>query len=444
MVTRMATRMQTAPDGATTAAERPARARHRRARRASRGRVMGLLFLGLTACGDDLLDVTNPSSVQESDLDNPALAVTLLNSALGQFECVYSNYVVAAGMLSHEYINASSWLDINSWGWRGLELKTIAGSCPGGRDATGLGAYTPLQQARYLAENAAARIEAFPDDRVEDKAQKLGLLNAYAGYSYVLLGEGFCEMAIDQGPLMTPAQVFALAEERFTAAAAFAQTAGNARLGQMALAGRARARLDLGNLAGAAADAEQIPAGFVWNAEYATVEGRRENRVYNLNRRNRYISVAPDDYGNVRLANGAPDPRVPVSNSGLVGHDGATIHWYQMKYNTAAAPIPMASWREAQLILAEARPGEAVAAINRLRASQSIPALALAGGENMLSVVLEERRRQLFSEGHRLNDMLRHDLPFPTGFNHKGQAWGPITCMPLPDQERLNNPNIGP
>jgi hypothetical protein len=57
-------------------------------------------------------------------------------------------------------------------------------------------------------------------------------------------------------------------------------------------------------------------------------------------------------------------------------------------------------------------------------------------------VVLEERRRQLFLEGHRLNDMLRHDLPFPTGENHKGQAWGPITCMPLPDQERLNNPNI--
>jgi hypothetical protein len=102
----------------------------------------------------------------------------------------------------------------------------------------------------------------------------------------------------------------------------------------------------------------------------------------------------------------------------------------------------MASWAEAQLILAEARPAEAVALINGLRAAQGIPALNAAPGADPLTLVLEERRRQLFSEGHRLNDMLRHNLPFPTGFNHKGQAWGPITCMPLPEQEKQNNPNI--
>lgn len=414
----------------------------RRSRRTGVSLVMGLLFLGPTGCGNGLLDVQNPGSVQESDLSNPALAPTLVNSALGQFECAYTNYVAAAGILAHEYINASSWLDINTWGWRGVELRTITGSCPTGRDATGLGAYTPLQQARFLAESATQRIEGYPEDQVPKKAEKLGLLAAYAGFSYVLLAEGFCEMAIDQGPLMTPQQVLAVADQKFTSAIAHAQTAGNTNLRLMALGGRARTRLNLGNLAGAAADAEQIPAGFVWNAEYSTIEGRRENRLFNLNRRNRFISVAPDDYGRV-LLNGAPDPRVPVSNSNLVGHDGATRHWYQMKYNTAAAPIPMASWREAQLIIAEARPADAVAAINRLRASQSLPALQPSGGENMLAVVLEERRRQLFSEGQRLNDMLRHKLPFPTGFNHKGQAWGPITCMPLPDQERLNNPNIG-
>ncbi|MHB1225590.1 MAG: RagB/SusD family nutrient uptake outer membrane protein, partial [Gemmatimonadaceae bacterium] len=110
---------------------------------------------------------------------------------------------------------------------------------------------------------------------------------------------------------------------------------------------------------------------------------------------------------------------------------------------TADTPIPMASWREAQLIIAEARPAEAVAAINRLRASQGIPAVTPAEGADVPALVLEERRRQLFSEGHRLNDMLRHDVAFPTGENHKGQPWGTMTCMPLPEQERQNNPNIG-
>lgn len=398
----MITRMTQIIAAASATAARPAATRRPRAGRTGAGLLLALLSLGPVACGDQLLDVTNPGSVQESDLSNPALATTLLNSALGQFECAYTNYVVSAGIMGHEYINASSWLNINGWGWRGIELYTITGSCPDGRDASGLGAYLPLQQARYLAENSAERIANFPDEAVSDKTDKLALLAAYAGFSYVLLGEGFCEMAIDQGPLMTPAEVLAVAEQKFTEAIGLAEQADNADVRLLALAGRARARLDLGDLAGAAADAEQIPEGFVWNAEYSTVEGRRENRVYNLNRRNRFLSVAPDEYGNLTL-NGEPDPRVPVTNSGLVGHDGVTVHWYQNKYGAADAPIPMASWEEAQLIIAEARPAETVAAINRLRASQGLPSLQLSGGEDLLDVVLEERKRQLFSEGHRLD-----------------------------------------
>jgi hypothetical protein len=399
------------------------------------------LVAGVAAC-DSLLDVELPGTVEASALDNPALARTLVNSALGQFECAYTSYVATTGILSNEYINASSWLNINTWGWRGLELHSIDGSCPGGRDATGLGAYTPLQQARYMAEEASRLIEGFPDEAVPEKTDMLAHLAAYAGYAYVLLGEGYCEMAIDQGPLVPLSDVLRMGEEKFTTAISLAQSAGNDDLRLMATAGRARARLDLGDLAGAASDAEQIPEGFVWNAEYSTVDGVRENRVYNLNQRNRYLSVEPTNFGNV-MAGGEPDMRVPVVNSGLRGHDGATTHWFQEKYQSADAPIPMASWAEAQLILAEARPSEAVALINNLRAAQDIPPLSAAeAGGDPLDLVLEERRRQLFSEGHRLNDMLRHDLPFPTGFNHKGQAWGPITCMPLPDQEKQNNPNI--
>lgn len=404
--------------------------------------ITSALFVGLTACGGGLLDVNNPGRVAESDLNNPALAQTLVNSALGQFECAYTNYVATAGIMANEYVNASSWLDINGWGWRGIELETITGSCPTSRTATGLGAYTPLQQARYLNEDAAARIEAFPEGTVANQSEKLGLLSAFAGYSYVLLGEGYCEMAVDQGPLMTPKQVLAVAEEKFTKAIAFAEKSGRTDLKLLAVAGRARTRLDLGNMAGAASDAAQIPAGYVWNAQYSTSEGRRENRIYNLNRRSRFLSVETTKNANL-MAGGAPDPRITMTDAGAKGHDGTTNHQYQNKYPAADSPIPVASWEEAQLILAEARPAEAIEAINRLRASQGIPAVTPGEAADPVALVIEERRRQLFSEGHRLNDMLRLGIPFPTGVNHKGQAWGDKTCMPLPQQERLNNPNIG-
>ncbi len=413
-----------------------------RARRAGATLALALLTVGQAACGG-MLDVTNPNSVQEDDLANPALANTLVSSALGQFECALPQYIVSAGTLAGEYINASGWLDINGWGWRGVELYTITGGCPTNRDATGLGAYTPLQQARYMAESAIARIEEYPAEAVPKRDEQIGLLSAYAGYAYTLLGEGFCEMAVDQGPLLTRREVLTLAEARFTRAITAAQAANNANLRHMATLGRARVRLGLGNLAGAATDAETIPAGFVWNAEYATADARRENRVFNLNRRNPWLSVDPVAYGNLTVG-GQPDPRVQITNANRVGHDGTTRHWLQNKYATANAAIPMASWREAQLILAEARPAEAVAAINRLRASQSIAAVTAAEAADPRALVIEERRRQLFSEGHRLGDMLRYQIPFPQGNNHKGQAYGPITCMPLPDQERLNNPNIGP
>lgn len=413
-----------------------------RARRRA-GVVLSIgLVLSTGAC-DGLLDVKNPGSVEAGDLDNPALASTLVASAIGHFECAYTTYVATAGMLSNEYVNASGFAALNPWGWRGLEINTIAGTCVTSRTASNLGAFAAVQQARYLSEEAARLIEVFPAERLSNKSEMLGLLAAYSGFSYVLLSEGFCEVTVDGGPLMTRQAAAALAEERFDQAVTHADAAGNADLRLLAIAGRARTRLNMGNVDGAASDAAQIPPGFRWDAEYSTVDPSRENRLYNMNHHAKVMSVNPVDYGpddgNAMLG-GSHDPRLPMENSGETGHDGATELWYQLKFPAADSPIPMASWEEAQLIIAEARPAEAEAAINRLRSSQGLPAYVPSG--DVLADVVEERRRQLFSEGHRLNDMLRHDIPFPAGFNHKGQAWGPITCMPIPDQERQNNPNI--
>ena len=396
------------------------------------------LPIGLTAC-DSLLEVEIPGRVEESALDDPALATTLLNSALGQFECAYTNYVATVGVLTEEYIVSSFFLDANIWGWRGIELNTAEGGCAG-RNASGFGAYTPLQQARYLADDAARRIEGFPDEEVPGKTLMLAQLAAYGGYAYALLGEGFCEMAVNQGPLMSPEEVLAIAEERFTTAISLAESANDPDLANMARTGRARVRLDLGRLADAAADAALIPEDFAYYAEYSEIQERRENRVFNVTRRNDYLSVAPA-YRNL-MVDGVADSRVPVTDADRAGQDGVTPQWVQGKYTSASDPLPIASWEEAQLILAEALGGQdAIDAINLLRAKANLPLVAGAGA-SIEELVLEERRRQLFSEGHRLGDMLRHGIPFPTGTNHKGQTYGPTTCLPLPDQERLNNPNL--
>lgn len=413
----------------------------RRVSGAFRGLLVLTLILTVAAC-DSLLEVELPGQVEEGQLDDPSLATTMVVSAVGEFECAFSSYVATTAVLTEEFIVSTFFLNANIWGWRGdVEIRGTAGSCPNGRSASGLGYYTPLQTARFLADDGAERIRGFADADVPERAEKLAELSAYAGYAYTLLGEGFCEMAIDNGPLLTPSEVLQIAEERFSQAIQFAQEAGSQEFRNMALVGRARVRLNLGRPGEAATDAEQVPEGFVKYVEHSEVRPRRENRLYNLTDA-AFMSVGPE-YRGLEVVPGSPDPRVPVAFSGTEGQDGVTPQWDQLKYDSRGEPAPLASWIEAQMILAEARGGEeGLEALNRVRAAQEIPQLDPSEVSDFTSILLEERRRQLFLQGHRYNDMLRYDIPFPTGTNHKGQSYGDVTCVPLPDVERLNNPNI--
>jgi hypothetical protein len=61
--------------------------------------------------------------------------------------------------------------------------------------------------------------------------------------------------------------------------------------------------------------------------------------------------------------------------------------------------------------------------------------------------IIEERRREVFLEGHRLGDIRRYQLPLnpPVGAPYAagGGTYGAQSCVPLPDVERINNPTLG-
>ena len=180
-----------------------------------------------------------------------------------------------------------------------------------------------------------------------------------------------------------------------------------------------------------------MPTGYVAYATSSTTIPQRENYVYHRNNLSQFSSVGPG-WRDLTVA-GAPDPRVPVVYTGHPGSDGYTPQWNQLKFTSGSARIRLASWVEAQLIIAEARGGQdAIDAMNRVRSDYGLPPVA--SGD--LATVLEERRREFFSEGQVHGDMVRHGIPFPSGVNHKGQIYQDLTCIPLPDVETLNNPNI--
>jgi hypothetical protein len=141
------------------------------------------------------------------------------------------------------------------------------------------------------------------------------------------------------------------------------------------------------------------------------------------------------------------DPRVPVADGGRGGSLPTVRLWVQNKYRSLADPVPIATWREALLIRAEVLGGQqAVNIINQLHDRVNLPHFQSNDPAAIQAQVQEERRRELFLEGHRLYDTIRFSVPLhpPVGavFPNGGGTYGTNKCLPLPDIERLNNPTI--
>jgi len=405
--------------------------------RLARGLAAALLApLALGAC-DSLLEVSVPGSATEAEFENPALARTILVAALGEFECSFAQYITTTGILAAEVESTTGLRATNIWNSRLDELDNVMGACTTTRAADGFGFWAPMQTARYLADDGYRRITEYPAAEVPNRERKLAELSAYGGYAYLLLAEGHCEMAADGGPLMTRADGFRVAEERFTRALPHADAASNTSIRNMALVGRARARLNLGDSQGALADARNVPDGFVREVGFSSSQVRRENRWPSITITSRRLSVKPTYRG--LTVSGEPDVRVP-SMVNAVGEDGSTVFHQQRKYVNHTDNVPLSSWMEAQFIIAEVEGGTAaVDAINRIRAHFNLPEYT---GSGSLEDIIEERRRTFWLDGHRLGDMLRYNIPFEQGISSRGDAYGGTTCIALPRNERLSNPNI--
>lgn len=426
--------------------------------------ILVMALIPVTACSlDSVLDVHVPGRVKDDALSDPALAVTMVNSVIADLECSWNNYVAATALLSDEFMQASGNLNQRNFGSRRVladDANMATASC-----RAPYGIYTTLHTARFQAEDIFKRLQGFTDAQVANRTSLMATVRAYGAYALLALAEGFCEMVIDGGAKMTPAQVLALAETRFTEAIALATTANNTDILNMALVGRARVRLDLKNYAGALADAQRVPLSYVKNATRDETDTRRYNAVceYIACAQGRHATVAP--YFRDVKWQGVADPRVQVTTTGRLAFDNAQVwHYPSAKHTSRGYPVVIASGKEARLYVAEvaARNGDLATArtlINAMHTAAGIPPYDPANAETqqqVLTQVIEERRRELFTEGgHRFNDHLRlagtpQAIPFkglpgstlhPSGVDATGLPYGSTTCFPLPLVETANNPN---
>src|SRR5665213_1347126 len=415
----------------------------RHSARSSRTKAWAFLSIA-TLCSalacSNLLDVKAPDAINTSSLEVPASAKLLVFSSIGDFDCAYTSYVVASGLMSDELIETTLTAARWSYDRRDIDPNEALYSTS---TCEGLGTYTPISTARFTADHALGLLEGWTDDQVPSRQFLIAQSAAYAGYSRILLGEGFCTAAIAGGPALTSQQIFQTAAAKFDTAVTAARAASNDSTLNLALVGRARAKLDAGDNAGAIADASLVPEGFTYYATYDAGTGRRSNRVYTENNAGTTVSVS-FEYDSLN------DPRVPVTDAHETASDRHTELWLQGKYPDGSASILIASYVEAQLIVAEATGGSAaIGILNTLRTAHSLPPLASSGDPAVIKAdIASERARWLFLQGTHLYDVRRLSLPLIPAVGdsysrvyHKGGNYGSETCMPIPAVETNNNPN---
>ncbi len=420
-------------------------------RRAGLIAVFGLL---LTGC-KDILEVSNPKALQEEQLNNPALEQFIVNGAMGEFQYAYGFYSMWSGVLADEL-----YTDHTTVGIRELSLHNFLDS-----NGPNESVFEFLSRGRTSADEAVARLKTMLGTST-GASFSIARALAYGGYSYVLLGEGFCEAPVALGPGLSSNELLKRAVQHFdsaiTIAQAYAAVAGQSAtniaaandLINMSRVGAARASLKSGDNVKARGYAALVPATYEKLAYYSS-NSVRENNYVNSGLRNPggWLSMAPP-FANMN------DPRVPQDPAKRTGLNSNVLYMpmrplqYVGWVPSGTAPsidittsVKMASGFEAKYIMLEVDgPNAAMLTfVNERRAVGGKAPVNLTGAE-LLAEFRLQRGIDLYLTGQRLGDLRRYkaagvDL-FPKGkYPIFVDNYGTNTCFLVPLNEKSGNPN---
>lgn len=438
-----------------------------------RARLIVLALAITTAAGcDSILDVENPNSVGEDDLQTPASVAAMINGALSLTAEAYTTVTRAHVTLTDEY----DW--VGSWDAAGEMERGALGNTA--NDFTKEG-FNDLARARWLADEAYRLSSGFMEDGTLPNPMLLARAALYSGINYLLIADSYEDFAFsnkrESGPPIGPANMHNLYDDavaRFAEAEQIAATAGeqDVRLAALALTARAHyakalwLMLDGGStpadplLSVAAADAiatqviQLAPAD--WRYTFGFSPATTENVAGSwINDRNELIVGAlygqPDasakkicsPYNSGCTAEGIiyRDPIDDVPDPAL------RRYVYEFIQGIEYSPQTVIGVREMMLILAESElqsgdtPGF-VTQINALRALESgltayDPATHAITPRDML---IHSRLVNLFQQPmRRLADLYRFGIPVAEWLESSEAASAPGTVFPISDEERLAN-----
>lgn len=442
----------------------------------------------LTACDPkkELLSPQQPGVITPGSVANPTAADGLYLGAIGRL-----NFAMNGGgnnleglwqeeaLFTDEVKSTDTFSQRNDADQR--NLQTFDG------DLTGI--YRKVQQVRGFARTAINSLQAY------DKSQT-GILHAaemymVMGYAEMQLSSVFCngipfgETSTDGIPAytapITDADGSKLAITRFDSALAVinsipatpaftaALTAAIAQVKNATLVAKARAQVDLGDFAGAAATVASVPTSFQYALDYSQTSGfDNEWWVMGPNVLRYSAGDSVDITGQV--LNAIPfahlnDPRVPVTDTHKPAED-LQSNFVQINIWNRDDPVPMLTGTDARLIEAEAKlqTGDVdgvMSILNSLRAAPqtfgvfkpaAMAALPTPADQpSATDLFFREKALWQFGRGFRMDDLRRlvrqygrsQDQVFPTGNFMRGGQYGSQVTFPVPDDEKTNTQFTG-
>ncbi|MCH8495744.1 MAG: RagB/SusD family nutrient uptake outer membrane protein [Balneolales bacterium] len=417
---------------------------------------MAVLFFMIVALScDSLLEVENPGAIEEQELSNPNLETLIINGVIGEFQYTYSYSALYTGAFSDELQGRHTFVQNHP-----LFLRTIDQS-----NVYVNNVYSFWQRSRASADDAIDRLVELKGNEEAEASLNMVIARAYAGYSYIMLGETFCAAPVSVSRAYSSDELMEFAVERFTdaiaaagrATAAGADAAEVERYRNLAQVGLARAHLNLGNMTEAATAASAVPADFTFMNRHSDNSARQYNPYFDATTgaNNRYITPGVDftNTGDVRIPH--TEERVTSLVSGIMLYipyqPSQFSGWtpadsVEFERNTS---VVLASGLEARYIEAEANGAVAstLTFVNERRdVGGQLPGVF--AGDALMEELRVQRSRDFFMSGRRLGDIRRYKALygedyFLTGTDpYYNEPYGTVECFPIPQSEINSNPNL--
>jgi hypothetical protein len=412
--------------------------------------------LGAAGC-DEWLDVKNPTVIDASTVDPVEDAPTFAQSAMNNLFDAFDDAIVYSGWFSGEIWEGDSFPTRTDIGRRNVDFVEGTGSL---NVTLNTEIYAPLARAIATGERVQELLAGEADAASNINIARGAFASAYGT---LLEAEIFCTVVISSGlhnlgPPLTPQQGATESLTRFQRVidiSGASTHADAADLGMAARVGLARAHLFLGNYGEAAAAAAQVPADFEMFAPKVDDPSNRAalgNTVHNFTLARPSLVVPP--YFRALNDERVPNELGPSPDWPLVAQDAALDFYRQTKYLDWGDDVRLASGLEARYIVAEANlkagnPAAAVALIAERMLEGGDDAVFTPSGDT-LTDLLDQKARDFYLEATHMGDWRRN----PTSARYvpasgtpyynetEGGVFGTQTCLPLPDDEVLNNPQF--